>query len=47
MFTGIVEAVGKIMSVTPQGADENAGVRLEIDAVPLRWIKSESEIRLP
>ncbi|WP_005878372.1 riboflavin synthase [Oxalobacter paraformigenes] len=39
MFTGIVEAVGKIMSVTPQGADENAGVRLEIDAGSLAMDK--------
>lgn len=32
MFTGIVEAIGKIRSVTPQGQDDRAGVRLEIDA---------------
>lgn len=32
MFTGIVEAVGKIRAVIPQGQDENAGVRLEVDA---------------
>lgn len=32
MFTGIVEAIGRIRSVTPHGVDENAGVRLEIDA---------------
>lgn len=32
MFTGIIQAVGKIESVTLQGKDENAGVRLQIDA---------------
>jgi riboflavin synthase len=32
MFTGIVAAVGKITSVTPLGADQDAGVRLAIDA---------------
>ena len=41
MFTGIVEAVGKIRSVTPQGQDKNAGVRLEIDAgdLPMEKIR--------
>ncbi|HYC43573.1 MAG TPA: riboflavin synthase [Noviherbaspirillum sp.] len=32
MFTGIVAAVGKIMSITPLGNDPDAGVRLTIDA---------------
>jgi len=32
MFTGIVAAVGRITSVTPLGADSNAGVRLEVAA---------------
>jgi len=32
MFTGIVAAVGKIVSVTPLGQDEQAGVRLTVDA---------------
>ncbi|WP_322105234.1 riboflavin synthase [Paraburkholderia sp. J41] len=32
MFTGIVAAVGRIESITPLGADENAGVRLTVDA---------------
>ncbi len=32
MFTGIVEATGRIISVTPQGESEDAGVRLHIDA---------------
>jgi riboflavin synthase len=32
MFTGIVAAVGKINSVTPIGNQENAGVRLVVDA---------------
>ncbi len=32
MFTGIVAAVGKITSMTPLGADSNAGLRLTIDA---------------
>lgn len=32
MFTGIVEAVGKIESVTPQGKGKDAGVRLQINA---------------
>lgn len=39
MFTGIVEAVGKIVSVTPQGNNEKAGVRLEIDAGSLSMDK--------
>lgn len=30
MFTGIVTATGKIIAVTPQGADEDAGVRLSV-----------------
>lgn len=32
MFTGIVEAVGKIESVTAQGKGKDAGVRLQINA---------------
>jgi riboflavin synthase len=32
MFTGIVTATGRITSVTPQGKEESAGVRLHIDA---------------
>ncbi len=32
MFTGIVAAVGKIVSVTSLGEGEKAGVRLEVDA---------------
>jgi len=32
MFTGIVEATGQIVSVTPQGESKDAGVRLQIDA---------------
>lgn len=32
MFTGIVAAVGKIVSVTSLGEEEKAGVRLEVDA---------------
>lgn len=32
MFTGIVAAVGKIMSITPLGSEPDAGVRLIIDA---------------
>ena len=32
MFTGIVAAVGKITSITPQGAGTDTGVRLTIDA---------------
>lgn len=32
MFTGIIQAIGKIESVTPQGKDKEAGVRLQIDA---------------
>jgi riboflavin synthase len=32
MFTGIVAATGKIISVQPQGAGADAGVRLTIDA---------------
>ena len=32
MFTGIIEAVGTIRSVTPSGQGEKGGVRLDIDA---------------
>ncbi|QGZ62083.1 riboflavin synthase [Paraburkholderia acidisoli] len=32
MFTGIVAAVGRIESITPLGADDNAGVRLTVSA---------------
>ena len=36
MFTGIIEAVGKIRSVTPQSSGEDAGVRLDVDAGALQ-----------
>lgn len=32
MFTGIIEAVGRIRSVTPQSEGGDAGVRLDVDA---------------
>ena len=32
MFTGIVAAIGKITSITPQGPQTDAGVRLTLDA---------------
>ncbi len=32
MFTGIIETIGKIQSVTPTGQDGNAGVHLAISA---------------
>lgn len=32
MFTGIVAAVGKILSIVPLGSDADAGVRLTVDA---------------
>ncbi len=32
MFTGIIEAVGKICSVTPRAEGDNAGVRLDVEA---------------
>ncbi|TCS35710.1 riboflavin synthase alpha chain [Paucimonas lemoignei] len=32
MFTGIVAAVGKITTVTPLGKEQDAGVRLSVDA---------------
>jgi riboflavin synthase len=32
MFTGIVAAVGKITSITPQGTGSDTGVRLTVDA---------------
>lgn len=32
MFTGIVAAVGRITTLTPLGTDNNAGVRLTVDA---------------
>ncbi len=46
MFTGIVEAVGKIRSVTRQGQDGDAGVRLEIDAgnLPMDKIRTGDSI---
>ncbi len=46
MFTGIVEAVGRIRSVTRQGQDGNAGVRLEIDAgnLPMDKIRTGDSI---
>ena len=48
MFTGIIQAVGKIESVTPQGKDENAGVRLQIDAgtLPMDDVKTGDSIAL-
>lgn len=36
MFTGIIEAVGKIRSVTLQSSGEDAGVRLDVDAGALQ-----------
>ena len=36
MFTGIVAATGKILSVQPQGTGADAGVRLTIDAGSLK-----------
>lgn len=36
MFTGIVAAVGKIISITPLGSQAEAGVRLNVDAVGLQ-----------
>ena len=46
MFTGIVEAVGRIRSVTRQGQDGNAGVCLEIDAgnLPMDKIRTGDSI---
>ena len=46
MFTGIVEAIGRIRSVTRQGQDGNAGVRLEIDAgnLPMDKIRTGDSI---
>lgn len=32
MFTGIVAAVGKITTISPQGSQSDAGIRLSIDA---------------
>ena len=48
MFTGIIQAVGKIESVTLQGKDENAGVRLQIDAgtLPIDDVKTGDSIAL-
>lgn len=48
MFTGIIQAVGKIESETPQGKDENAGVRLQIDAgtLPMDDVKTGDSIAL-
>lgn len=48
MFTGIIQAVGKIESVTLQGKDENAGVRLQIDAgtLPMDDVKTGDSIAL-
>ena len=48
MFTGIIQAVGEIESVTPQGKDENAGVRLQIDAgtLPMDDVKTGDSIAL-
>ena len=48
MFTGIIQAVGNIESVTPQGKDENAGVRLQIDAgtLPMDDVKTGDSIAL-
>lgn len=48
MFTGIVAAVGKIISITPQGSQSNAGVRLSIDAggLPLEDVAIGDSIAL-
>lgn len=48
MFTGIIQAVGKIKSVTPQGKGQEAGVRLEIDAgtLPMDDIRIGDSIAL-
>lgn len=48
MFTGIIQAVGKIESVTPQGKDANAGVRLQINAgtLPMDDVKTGDSIAL-
>lgn len=48
MFTGIVQAVGKIESVTPQGKDKEAGVRLQINAgsLPMDDVKVGDSIAL-
>lgn len=48
MFTGIIQAVGKIESVTPQGEDREAGVRLQIDAgtLPMDDVKIGDSIAL-
>ena len=48
MFTGIIQAVGKIESVTPQSKDENAGVRLQINAgtLPMHDVKTGDSIAL-
>lgn len=48
MFTGIVEAIGKIRSVTPQGQGEKAGVRLEIDAgdLPMEGVRIGDSIAI-
>ena len=48
MFTGIIQAVGKIESVTPQGKDEHAGLRLQINAgtLPMDDVKTGDSIAL-
>ena len=48
MFTGIVQAVGKIESVTPQGKDKEAGVRLQINVrtLPMDDVKVGDSIAL-
>ena len=48
MFTGIIQAVGKIESVMPQGKDKEAGVRLQINAgtLPMDDVKVGDSIAL-
>ncbi|MDR3481191.1 MAG: riboflavin synthase [Burkholderiaceae bacterium] len=48
MFTGIVAAIGKITSITPQGAQTDAGVRLTLDAggLPLADVAPGDSIAL-
>ena len=48
MFTGIIQAVGKIETVTPQGTEEDAGVHLQINAgaLPMGDVKIGDSIAL-
>jgi riboflavin synthase len=48
MFTGIVAAVGKIISILPLGPDPDAGVRLTVDAgaLPLQDVALGDSIAL-